>query len=132
MPFPDPEPGLVAGDFDDDAAIAVAQAVEQDLVNGLAGVFDPGPGGFAFAASVHAGPTIISSADGRAWSFAWQYHATPVEGRGLPARDVWILGTTHVDKDNKETTDLWRYTRYIDWHSVFVDLGAAAAGRIVG
>jgi hypothetical protein len=69
--------------------------------------------------------------NGRIHAVAWRF-------RGLPRPEVWgvasdrgavdIDGVTFVDTG---ADDGRRFSRYVDWHGAFAQLGVAAAGHIV-
>jgi hypothetical protein len=130
MPFPAPPDGMPIDDLDDDDARAVAQQVEADVVQGLSARFEPGE--FSLSTAIHRADGALRSVNGRLVAIAWQLKAVPLPDSGLPAeRTAWIEGTTFVDTNDSDDPAEWTFARYIDWHSVFVDLGVAGAARIV-
>ncbi len=72
-----------------------------------------------------------SLSNGRIDVLAWRYEAEPlpaVWGVAAERGTVLIDGVTFSDL---RSGDEPRFSRYIDWHGVFMQLGVAAAGHVV-
>jgi hypothetical protein len=106
----------------------VEQDVRDDIVEGLTDWFEPNPDGFLLCTDVHTHGRISNE---RVTAVVWRYEARPraaVWGEATnDRRTLLVHGATFVDDAEGEL----RFSRFIDWHGVFADLGVAAAGRIV-
>ena len=104
----------------------VAAQVRDDIVSGLSTWFENHPDGFRLRNDLHEHGDI---SNGRVTAVVWRYETTARRDPwGVAAgRTVFVHGTTFVDGSDGTP----RFSRYIDWHGVFGDLGVAAAGHIV-
>lgn len=104
----------------------VETQVRDDIVAGLASWFVENPDGFRLRTDLHTHGTIRNE---RVAAVVWRYETTPrPEVWGVAAgRRIFVHGATFVETTEGEA----RFSRYVDWHGVFGDLGVAAAGRIV-
>lgn len=121
-----PPPNPTGPDFTLQAARGIESQVRDDVVDGLQEWFAPNPEGFALRDDLHTYGSIQNS---NVTAVVWRYHTQPIHPAwGLSGdRDVFVHGATFVE----QTGDGPRFSRYIQWHEVFADLGVAAAGRIV-
>ena len=129
MPFPDPPAGMPIDDLDDDEARVVALEVQADVV--ARHCQKTSTQGSSASPRPSTTTERCDQSNGRLVAIAWQFKTVPLPVTGLPERSVWIEGTTFVDKKDSDSPSEWAFARYIDWHSVFVDLGVAGAARIV-
>ncbi|HSM64733.1 MAG TPA: hypothetical protein VK860_00365 [Ilumatobacteraceae bacterium] len=100
--------------------------VRDDIVSGLSEWFEELPDGFRLRSDLHTHGTIRNE---RVTAVVWRYETRPrPEAWGVAAgRRIFVHGATFVDESGDEA----RFSRYVDWHGVFSDLGVSAAGRIV-
>jgi hypothetical protein len=112
-------------DPDEDEMVA---EVLQDVEAGALGAGFVPTGRFQLRADLHAGPPIRND---NVTAVAWRYEVeaeVTVWGAAAERGPISIDGATFVHRgDDGEL----RFSRYIDWHSVFQQLGVAAAGRVV-
>jgi hypothetical protein len=113
--------------FDRGAETEVELLVRQDVERGLEEWFEPEDTQFQVRTDLlDAGPI----ANGEMTAVAWRFTATPrrsVWGVAADRGAVEVHGTTFCrSRDGADA----EFSRYIDWHQLFVDLGVAAAGRI--
>ncbi len=106
--------------------------VREDVVRGLDEWFEPADGdagsAWAYRADLERAGVL---GNGQVVVVAWRYRADPrpsVWGGAAERGPVEIDGVTFVDLEADDGT---RYSRYIDWHDVFTQLGVAAAGHLV-
>ena len=112
--------------FTIEADRGVEAEVRDDIVSGLSEWFEEHPDGFRLRSDLHTHGTISNE---RVTAVVWRYETRPrADAWGVAAdRRVFVHGATFVDDSGNGP----RFSRYIDWHGVFGDLGVAAAGRIV-
>jgi hypothetical protein len=106
--------------------------VRDDVVDGLASWFEPDVDGFNLRHDLH-GHGVAAVANEGVAAVAWRYSASPLESVwGVAARrPISIDGATFVAAGATGERADQQFSRYIDWHGVFTQLGVAAAGRVV-
>ncbi|MEM8621027.1 MAG: hypothetical protein AAGF73_15015 [Actinomycetota bacterium] len=113
-------------DFDLELRNDHTEAIVEDLRVGLEEAFFIEPTTFGLRRDLHAGGERITN--GRSTAYAWQVTARPKPKYwGVLNEPVVINGTTFVVAGDGAP----QFARYIDWHSIFVDLGVAGAARVV-
>ena len=125
MPEPsDPEFSPITGDS------TIEAGVRDDIREGLDEWFEPGPNGFLVRSDLHRNGLITNETVS---AVVWRYEAVPrAEVWGVAARGpIHVDGATFVDNRGSDDPSEHQFSRYIDWHGVFTQLGVAAAGRVV-
>lgn len=102
------------------------EEVRDDIVAGLDAWFVRNDDGFRLRTDLHTHGTIRNE---RVTAVVWRYETSPrPEVWGVAAgQHIFVHGATFVEDSERGN----RFSRYVDWHGVFGDLGVAAAGRIV-
>ena len=125
MPEPS-EPEFIP--ITDDTGINAS--VRADIIQGLDEWFKSDSNGFLLRSDLHTDGDI---SNGRVSAVVWRYVASPrPEVWGVAARGpIHVDGATFVDNGGSDDPSRQQFSRYIDWHGVFSQLGVAAAGRVV-
>ena len=112
----------------DDSTIEAG--VRADILKGLDEWFESDSNGFLLRSDLHRNGDI---SNGRVSAVVWRYVAVPrAEVWGVAARGpIHVDGATFVDNRGSDDPSEHQFSRYIDWHGVFTQLGVAAAGRVV-
>ena len=109
-----------------EADLCVETAERDHIVAGMRAWFEENEDGFRLRTDLHTHGTIRNE---RVTAVVWRYETAPrADVWGVAAgRRIFVHGATFVENSEQGT----RFSRYVDWHGVFGDLGVAAAGRIV-